>query len=168
LRLGRLVEDQVDWEEINAAWGQVTLLLYIISKKGGFSLKPYRLRPMGNRSVIEETDANNSLIVRDLWGTEDLGFGSWFFGFSKKTNTNFDDGMVAFLQCLSKVCYAVKSINNSAIPNSIEIIGDQIGKCSIRMQSTTEEGWTKALRHMLTNLNFLLAWTSSNTSKKKK
>lgn len=33
LRFGRLPEEKVEWEELNAAWGEVVLLLYIIAKK---------------------------------------------------------------------------------------------------------------------------------------
>ena len=33
LRFGRLPEEKVEWEELNAAWGEVALLLYIVSKK---------------------------------------------------------------------------------------------------------------------------------------
>jgi len=165
-RLGRLSDAPVEWEEINAAWGQATLLLYIISKKGAVSLKQYRLRPMGNRSTIEET-TKESVIPRDLWGSEDLGFGSWFWGFGKKTNNSFDDGMVSFLHCLRVVCERVSELaTDLEIPYMIH--GDKIGGQSIRMQSTTEESWTKALKHVLTNLNFLLAWTSSNNSKQVK
>jgi len=164
-RLGRLADAPVEWEEINAAWGQVTFLLYIISKKSGVSLKHYRLRPMGNRSTIEEAIKDSQPIIRDLWGSDDLGFGSWFWGFGKKnTNTTFDDGMVAFLHCLRQVCEKVEEIAvHPRIPYSIS--GDKIGHQSIRMQSTTEESWTKSLKNLLTNLNFLLAWTSSNSVK---
>lgn len=35
-RLGRLPSQPVDWNEINAAWGQACLLLYTISKKLNF------------------------------------------------------------------------------------------------------------------------------------
>jgi len=127
-------------------------------------LKQYRLRPMGNRSTIEETGKENLVVVKELWGSEDLGFGSWFWGFGKKVNNSFDDGMVAFLQCLKEICDRVEALpTNLHIPYNIQ--GDKIGGQSIRMQSTTEESWTKALKHVLTNLNFLLAWTSSNNSK---
>jgi beclin 1 len=35
-RLGRLPSQPVDWNEINAAWGQATLLLHTIAKKLNF------------------------------------------------------------------------------------------------------------------------------------
>jgi beclin 1 len=35
-RLGKLPSQPVDWNEINAAWGQATLLLFTIAKKMSF------------------------------------------------------------------------------------------------------------------------------------
>jgi len=54
-RLGRLPSQQVDWNEINAALGQTTLLLYTLAKKLNFKFSMYRLIPMGSSSKIEKT-----------------------------------------------------------------------------------------------------------------
>jgi hypothetical protein len=40
-RLGRLPSQPVDWNEINAAWGQATLLLHTIAKKLNFKFSQY-------------------------------------------------------------------------------------------------------------------------------
>jgi hypothetical protein len=36
-RLGRLPSQPVEWMEVNAAWGDVCLLLVTMAKKAGFS-----------------------------------------------------------------------------------------------------------------------------------
>eukprot|EP01114_Cavostelium_apophysatum_P020384 TRINITY_DN6814_c0_g1_i1.p1 TRINITY_DN6814_c0_g1~~TRINITY_DN6814_c0_g1_i1.p1 ORF type:complete len:469 (-),score=107.88 TRINITY_DN6814_c0_g1_i1:51-1457(-) len=158
-RLGRLPEVPVPWDEINAAWGEATLLLYIISRKTSFMFSKYRLRASGSRSTIE-TIANGAIL--ELYGSDDLGFGSWLsWPFYKKST--FDDGMVAFLFCLSEMgTFAEKRTVGSKPTLPYQIQNDKIDGCSIKMQSNTEVYWTKALRNALSNLNFLLAWVSGH------
>ncbi|RDD41025.1 Beclin-1, partial [Trichoplax sp. H2] len=52
-RLGRLPTVPVEWNEINAAWGQTALLLHCLAKKIGFTFLRYRLVPYGSYSFIE-------------------------------------------------------------------------------------------------------------------
>ena len=42
-----LIMSQVEWSEINSAWGQTLLLLYSIAKKMKFEFKDYKLVPQG-------------------------------------------------------------------------------------------------------------------------
>lgn len=58
-RLGRLSSHQVEWSEINAAWGQTLLLLYTVASKLKFQFKMYRLVPMGSFSRIEKIDGDS-------------------------------------------------------------------------------------------------------------
>lgn len=55
-RLGRLPNVQVEWSEINAAWGQAALLLYCLAKKLNLTFERYRLVPYGNYSFLECLD----------------------------------------------------------------------------------------------------------------
>lgn len=41
LRLGRVAGVNVEWSEINAAWGQALLLLYTIARKVDFNFETY-------------------------------------------------------------------------------------------------------------------------------
>ena len=52
LRLGRLPGQPVEWNEINAAWGQTALLLDVISRKLNLAFKGYRLIPKGSFSLV--------------------------------------------------------------------------------------------------------------------
>lgn len=52
-RLGRLPSAPVDWSEINAAWGQATLLLVALARKSNLTFQKYRLVPYGSHSYIE-------------------------------------------------------------------------------------------------------------------
>ena len=46
---------QVDWAEINAAWGQALLLLHTLARKLHFEFTTYKLVPGGSFSRIERT-----------------------------------------------------------------------------------------------------------------
>ena len=57
LRLGRLPPPHnVDWTEINAAWGTASLLLVTVAEKLGFTFRGYRIKPMGSTSKIEKLE----------------------------------------------------------------------------------------------------------------
>ena len=145
-RLGRLPEQPVDWPEINAAWGQVVLLLHTMVKQKGFEFQNRQLRPMGSFSTIMEGSE-----ALDLHGSS-----GWF--------TTFDRGMIAFLQCLKEFGeYAESSDSSFKLPYHIE--GDKIGVLTkadkwfpIKRRFEKDESWTNALKYMLTNLKWLVAW----------
>ena len=52
-RLGRLPSVPVEWNEINAAWGQTVLLLHALANKMGLKFQRCRLAPYGNHSYLE-------------------------------------------------------------------------------------------------------------------
>ena len=53
-RLGRLSSVPVEWNEINAAWGQTALLLSCLAKALGIeSFQRYQIVPYGNYSYIK-------------------------------------------------------------------------------------------------------------------
>lgn len=89
-RLGRLPSAPVDWSEINAAWGQTTLLLTALARKMNLTFKRFRLVPFGNHSYIEALDQHREL---PLYGSG---------GFKFLWDTKFDAAMVAFLDCLQQ------------------------------------------------------------------
>lgn len=61
LRLGRLPTFSVEWSEINAAWGQVVLLLHSLAKKINLVFERYKLVPYGNHSFIQSLDQKKDL-----------------------------------------------------------------------------------------------------------
>lgn len=126
LRLGRLPPPHnVDWTEINAAWGTASLLLVTVAEKLGFTFRGYRIKPMGSTSKIEKLEylASSSSAPRssitvapanpssqspqhpqqtkitslDLFSSGDLIVGRMFL------HRRIDAGMVAFLECLRQL-----------------------------------------------------------------
>lgn len=60
LRLGKLPNQNVEWAEINAAWGQTVLLLATVAERLNFTFQRYRLIPLGSRSRIEKLETQQS------------------------------------------------------------------------------------------------------------
>ena len=140
LRLGRLPPQlNVDWPEINAAWGTAALLLATVAKKLGFTFRGYRIKPMGSTSRIEKIEQENSvsrqsssgraintvsnpntyqepqqskIIALDLFSSGDLPLGRMLL------HRRLDTGMVAFLECLRQLCEFVEQSSHQAPPNS--------------------------------------------------
>jgi len=165
LRMGRLPTVPVDWTEINAAWGQVTILLSALARKVNLVFQRYKLVPFGSQSYIEDT-ADNKILPLYCSG-----------GFRFLWDAKFDSGMVAFLECLQQFQLKVegsKNVDNEAgrlnfqFPYRMEKdrIEDRATKkwYSIKIQLNSEEQWTKALKFMLTNLKWGVAWVAAQKS----
>ncbi|KAM6951263.1 beclin-1 [Aplochiton taeniatus] len=157
-RLGRLPSVPVEWNEINAAWGQTVLLLHALANKMGLHFQRYHLVPYGNHSYLESlTDKSKELPLYCSGGLR-------FFWDNK-----FDHAMVAFLDCVQQFKEEVeKGDTGFCLPyrmdvekGKIEDTGGSGGSYSIKTQFNSEEQWTKALKFMLTNLKWGLAWVSS-------
>ncbi|XP_048373052.1 beclin-1 [Sphaerodactylus townsendi] len=157
-RLGRLPSVPVEWNEISAAWGQTVLLLHALANKMGLTFQRYRLIPYGNHSYLESlTDKSKELPLYCSGGLR-------FFWDNK-----FDHAMVAFLDCVQQFKEEVeKGETRFCLPyrmdvekGKIEDTGGSGGSYSIKTQFNSEEQWTKALKFMLTNLKWGLAWVSS-------
>ncbi|XP_015518319.1 beclin-1-like protein isoform X2 [Neodiprion pinetum] len=157
-RLGRLPSAPVDWSEINAAWGQTTLLLTALARKMNLTFQRFRLVPFGNHSYIEVLDQHREL---PLYGSG---------GFKFLWDTKFDAAMVAFLDCLQQFKEEVeKGDSGFCLPYRMDrgkIEDSATGNSySIKIQFNSEEQWTKALKFLLTNLKWGLAWVSSQFTK---
>ncbi|KAF5743782.1 autophagy protein Apg6 [Tripterygium wilfordii] len=165
-RLGRLPKAPVEWDEINAAWGQGCLLLHTMCQY--FRPKfQYRIKilPMGSYPRIMDT--NNSMC--ELFGPVNL---FW--------STRYDKAMTLFLTCLkdfAEFAYSKDQENNIPpekcfrLPYKIEndrVVcrneSDKLESHSITQSFNKQENWTRALRHTLCNLKWALYWFIGNTN----
>nr|SVE74111.1 EOG090X048D [Daphnia barbata] len=165
LRMGRLPSVPVDWAEINAAWGQVTILLSALARKVNLVFQRYKLLPFGSQSCIEDLVENK---VFPLYGSG---------GFRFLWDAKFDSGMCSFLDCLQQFQLKVEGAQQSEddtrrlnfqFPYRMERgrIEDRATRqwYSIKIQFNSEEQWTKALKFMLTNLKWGVAWVAAQNS----
>ncbi|XP_040379563.1 beclin-1-like protein isoform X2 [Oryza brachyantha] len=156
-RLGRLPNVQVEWDEINAAWGQAALLLHTMAQyfapKFQYQIK---IHPMGSYPRV--TDINNN--TYELFGPVNL---FW--------STRFDKAMTWFLTCLqdfAEFAISLDKENNVPPDKSLKlpykIDGDKVGSHTIFLSFNKLENWTKALKYTLCNLKWVLFWFIGNTS----
>jgi len=154
-RLGSVPSQPVEWEEINAAWGQTALLLQTLVSCWDFTFPLYRVAPMGSFSRIIKRDDDKC--VWDLYCQSDMGFGR-LFGYG-----SFDKGMAAFLECVRALQDHVRSVDTSFSP-PYRIVDHKVEEFSVKLQFNTYERWTKALKYMLTNIKWLVASSLSRRS----
>ncbi|KIV90619.1 hypothetical protein PV10_07904 [Exophiala mesophila] len=202
LRLGRLPNNNVEWGEINAAWGQTLLLLATVAERLKYVFQGYRLKPQGSISRIEKLDylqqppdqtrppttarervlgpstANPEpkVTVLDLFSSGEMAIGRVL------NHRKFDNGMVAFLDCLSQVAKFVERSapdeqTNKASSQRMTTVrttpkqpvlpyvidNDKIGGISIKlgMGFGDAESFTRACKYVLTCCKFLLAYVSN-------
>jgi len=153
-RLGTLPNLKVDWDEINSAWGETVLLLYVLASQLECNFTLYKLIPMGSKSMIQ---SKSDKISYTLYGSDNIQFSRSFLWFGS-SDPRFDNGMEAFLTCVNDVCnYALQyhQINFNYRINK-DKIGDLNRFHSIKIAGNNEVNWTMALRFMLSNLRLLL------------
>nr|AWV66716.1 beclin1 [Brachionus calyciflorus] len=166
-RLGCMPNIKVEWEEINAALGQALLLLYCLAKKIKLEFKRFRLVPYGSFSYLEVIENCPNYKMGEVYNIYELRTTNYFLNLDKK----FDKGLIAFLDCLKQLEDKIKSMDsNFSMPYKIN--GDKLedknsSGYSVKFKFNSYEEWTKALKFMLTNLKWSLAWVTSqknNTS----
>ncbi|EPS67643.1 autophagy protein beclin1, partial [Genlisea aurea] len=155
-RLGRLPKVHVEWDEINAAWGQACLLLHTMAQyfRPKF-LYTIKILPMGSYPRI--VDNNNN--TYELFGPVNV---FW--------STRYDKAMTLFLSCLkefSEFANAKDKENNIPAEKRFKlpykIDNDKVESYSITQSFNKQENWTKALKYTLCNLKWALYWFVGNT-----
>jgi beclin len=166
LRLGRLPSQPVEYSEINAAWGEVAMLLATLEKRHkGFKFQRFRVVPMGSYSKIGPY-GNLSRPLPLYWD------GGWRKG-------PYNRAMVAILNCLDELgtwwCFSLSlfllnspcvslfsgifaTSHDRTIHMPYVIRGKTIGAHSIELGDWYN--WTTSLKYFLTNLKWLVAWSS--------
>lgn len=149
LRLGRLPNQNVEWAEIDAAWGLTLLLLSTLATRFAFQFQGYVLKPLGSTSKIEKQEVNaqgeTKTTLLDLFGSR-----------AALTNSGFNKAIVAFLECLRQIGEFCES-RDGGVQLPYRIAKDIIGNpekgqpmISVRLVLTQDAVWTSACKYMLT------------------
>lgn len=166
LKLGSVPNASVPWSEINSALGQVVLLLSLIAEKLSVSFTDYKLIPMGSTSSIEKFDPKtNQWFVHKAFSGDEFSFGSLFH-----KESAIDKALTCILEIISLLSAKVSS--DSQDPASIElpyeILGDKINGLTILLNGATPSlEWTTSCKFLLTNVKWLLAFSTAHIDKNK-
>ncbi|GIL49364.1 hypothetical protein Vafri_5664 [Volvox africanus] len=146
-RLGRTPEVPVEWDEINAAWGQAVLLLHTMAQMCKVQFSSHRLLPMGSHPRVADKRA-----TYDLFGPV-----------SKLWSANYDRAMVAYLACLREFGEHARKKDlqdgkSTQFNFPFTIDGDKVNNHTVKLTLNKDVRWTKALKFMLANLKIALQW----------
>ncbi|ODV78962.1 APG6-domain-containing protein [Suhomyces tanzawaensis NRRL Y-17324] len=149
---------KVIWPELNSALGQVAHLLYFLIKRLELEMPEYKIVPMGSQSQIikyvdgEDLDQRTKTVL-NLYSSNEFSLGK-LFNYNK-----LDVSMIALLNIVSQVEHKLISIDGEfELPYRISLRKGTVGSKSIRVSSNSE--WTQSCKFLLTDLNWILAYTS--------
>jgi len=135
----------VEWTEINAAFGDILLLLATVE----FDFSRYILLPMGSHSKLRSVDDHR---VQYYLYTDD--------SFSLLPKRNFNQAIFALLTCAKELGSFVE-IQDPALCYPYFVQNDKINSLS-GMHTNNEEKWTKAMKFLLTDLKWAVAWVAKH------
>ena len=151
---------KVPWSETNAALGQVVLLLSVLQAKpnSGIVFKTHELIPMGACSKIgvRHTDGRATTEYGLFYSDESFSF------FGKR---NFNTALGGLFHCLKDVINVAARRDRTITPPHEVIIPSgrgeiTIGGLPIAFDGSNGESWSKAMKYLLTDLKWLVAFTT--------
>ncbi|KOG96196.1 beclin 1 [Saccharomyces eubayanus] len=200
LRLGSIPETVVPWKEINAALGQLILLLATINKNLKINLLDYKLQPMGSFSKIKKrinsnvennnnttSDSPGGWLILPVYNDENFNLGKIFH-----KETKFDKSLETILEIIIQMTQQLSTIASSFSSqtrlsnqdaSSLNINGntnndasilelpymmnkEKINGLSVKLHGSNPNlEWTTAMKFLLTNIKWLLAFSSNLLSK---
>lgn len=169
-RLGRLPSFMtVEWVDINAGLGQSMLLLDTLVRRAGFRFRDHQLMPLGSFSKIiklprgrDEAGLVPSSPRASGGNALNLYYDEANLVFFPRRNLNA--ALVAFLRCVEEFgTYVEQQDPTLRLPHRIQD-GGKVGGLSISLIQGEEETWTRALKYLLTDLKWLLAWSAKRVA----
>ncbi|ETO63440.1 hypothetical protein, variant 1 [Phytophthora nicotianae P1976] len=172
-RMGQSASLALEWNEINAAFGECALLLQTLANMVGLEFSDFKIVPLGSFSKIIRTSnlrMEYCLYVVLLWrqrGTSVLIVLNWSFlpcrhGSDQQNfaESHFNLGLGAWITCLGQLMAFVRA-RDPSIRLPYKVAKHSIGGYSILFLKNKHKEWTKALKYALTNLKWLLTWVSA-------
>jgi beclin 1 len=149
LRLGRLPSATVEWPEISAALGLVIQLLNELAIRASFVFTKHKLVLDGSFSGLQRV-TNNSLMPLHSDGDISIVRLVQF--------KSINDALTALTECIAELAAHLKSQHtNFLLP--FTIVKDLVAGVSIkRAWNSTGSTWSSALRSLLANLKYMLAF----------
>lgn len=147
-RLGSLPVKPIDHNEVNAALGQVALVIHTLAEKAGVKFKSFIISPLGNNPKIMKADDRRTMYPLFLDPTS--------FSFFPKRNFNL--ALSGFMSCVLELGdYVANYDPTMSMPYKIDLIESKIGEISF-VYGVDDEVWTRALKFTLSNVKWIIAW----------
>jgi beclin 1 len=151
-RFGRLPSQPVEWRELNAAFGAAAAAVASVRLALGARFRDGR-RLLGGGSYALVTDSSGNEM--ELYGSSELSLSRLFW------YRRFDNGLVAFLQCIADLEAHCQVIDPQfKLPYAIK--GDKVGELSIKTRLGNDESWTRALKFLATDLKWLIYFSTEH------
>ncbi|KAL8431780.1 hypothetical protein Efla_005002 [Eimeria flavescens] len=163
-RIGRVSSPSCpSWSEVNTGWGYLCLLLDVFYRKCQTQPSNYRLVPRGQFSFLVRK--KDGVVLPLHGGGGEVGLSRFFY-----SNKRFDAAMTSFLECVKELFdrlleSAHESRGQWGVPYLLpfpelpyDIEGDKVGGFSIRLQLNQDERWTRALKHLLIDMKWMLEY----------
>lgn len=152
-RLGNLPLKPIEWTEINAALGQAILAVTVIANKAGIIFKKYILIPMGSFPKVCKIEDKRSQYSLFTDGS-----------FSLFPKRNFNTALIGFLTCVQELGdHVTKHDPTLQLPYTIYINDGKIHDQIITLGSD-DETWTRALKFLLADIKWIIAWSTKHLS----
>ncbi|RKP00199.1 hypothetical protein CXG81DRAFT_1809, partial [Caulochytrium protostelioides] len=141
--------------------GHAVLCLDAMAARIGCLFSRWKLVPLGSFSRIERDADDAAHPHEDSLVLEFVGTGS-ITGMLYR-NRKLDQALVALLDCIAQLAaYARRrgsqDGDRSAFRLPYPIEKDRVGDASVRMQGQSEAGWTRAMKYLLVDLQFCMAY----------
>jgi beclin len=150
-RLGRLMTVPIDWTEINSALGEAASAIFTVANKSEFQFRKYQIFPMGCFAKISR--------VEDRTNVYQLFTDGAFSLFPKR---NFNVAMVGFLTCIAELgSHVMEQDPTLQLPYEIDAAEGKINSHPITL-SADEEQWTRALKYLLSDVKWIIAWSTKH------
>ncbi|OVA05725.1 Beclin family [Macleaya cordata] len=164
-RLGRLPKIHVEWDEINAAWGQACLLLHTMAQY----FRPKFPYPFNETTSLSIDCLFNVIVFNarvELFNLVDIPSKKKCCLILKFIKCQIDPSFVTNLIVHSAYKENHKRGNcvNSKKMTLYLIENDRVENYTITQSFNKQENWTKALKYTLCNLKWALYWFVGNTN----
>jgi len=154
LRLGNLPYKPIDFTEINAALGQAALAVHIVSSRAGIEFKSFVILPMGSFPKILKADDRRTSYPLFIDSSSSFYLSSQSM-FPKRY---FNLALTGFMTCIFEVGEYISNHDPTlSLPYRIVIADSKISEVSFTY-GVDEEVWTRALKFMLSNIKWIIAW----------
>lgn len=154
---------KVPWAEVNAALGMAALLLSTLEKKSlsRIQFHSHEIIPLGNCSKIGllQPDGRPPVLYNLFYSDESFQF------FGKR---NFNTALDGLFHCLKDSAEAVARVDKTIVlPHKVEVSSRgevEIGDLPVAF-GTDGDTWTRAMKYFLTDLKWLIAYTTKNSDR---